>query len=319
MLPKHLGVIAGVVGVVGVVACSHGLSGACSDYIDADLSYAGRCGGSSSVPAQEKSNFVAFCEVLGTAPGTGDLASQLDDCTNQVKSLDCNASTNCVFRGALPDGAACGAGTQCAGGLCTGAGNSPPNSEVSCGTCSSYVTLGGDCTTAECDPTTGACVQNKCVAYVKQGASCASAPCDSGLQCDSTSNTCQPYPGKGQACTFECAYPEQCVQGTCADPVQQGGACPMGDECASSLTCDPGSHTCVPPTLAGAGEACGFVNSEIIDCQSGLQCQTSTQGAGTCVAPKETGDSCTVGNQECDTFLLCIGGTCQVPDYSVCK
>ena len=301
---------------ISVVACSGGIDSSCGSYVDDALSYDTKCDSSVTVTSQEKTNFVKLCDALAVAPGASNLASQIDQCASQIKSLGCNESLSCKITGSLADGAACGASSQCSGGVCTTSGPADPNTELQCGKCSSFVAVGGDCTNASCDPTTGACEQNKCAAYVQQGADCTSAPCKSGLLCDSTSHTCQPYPTKGQPCSLACAFPEKCAGGTCIDPVQQGGACPTGFECASNLTCDSNSHTCVQPTLAAAGQPCGFVQNQIIDCQSGLRCSTSS---GTCVTPKEIGDSCTVGKSECDAFLLCIGGTCQAPDYSVCK
>jgi hypothetical protein len=316
---RHVLAMAGAGAVIGLVACSGGVDSSCGNYIDAAIAYDTKCNSAVTVPAQAKTNFVKLCEALAAAPGARDFASEIDQCSSQIQSLDCNGSLTCKITGSLPDGAACGAGSQCAGGVCsTSSTPTIPDSEMTCGTCSSYVPVGGDCSIDHCDPATSECMQNKCVAYAQQGQSCAGAPCANALLCDST-NTCQPYPTKGQSCTLACASPEVCSNGTCSDPVQQGGACPTGIECASGLTCDATSHTCVTPTLAGSGQPCGFVNNQIVDCQTGLKCSSSSQGSSTCVTPKEIGDPCTVGNSECDTFLLCVGGTCQVPDYTVCQ
>ena len=100
----------------------------------------------------------------------------------------------------------------------------------------------------------------------------------------------------------------------CADAVGQGGACPVGDECAANLTCDAQSHTCVTPTLAQAGQACGIVNNQVVDCASGLNCMNQV-----CTAQLAVGAICTVGKGQCGAFLDCINGTCQVPDLTVCN
>jgi len=307
-----------VVGVVGVSACSVDLDTACGDYVDAADSLDTTCGDVGVLP-QTRTNFVAVCDALVTAPGVQDLAAQVEQCAGQLRSLDCNGTASCKITGTLPDGAACGAGQQCAGGICNTTASTDPTSEVACGKCSSYVAIGGNCSTGVCDPTAGGCVQGTCVAYAQRDESCTDAPCANALQCDSTSLTCQPYPTEGQSCSTECAYPEKCSSGTCVDPAQQGGACPTGVECATGLVCDSGTRTCSKPGIAEAGQPCGFVNGQIVDCDGGLKCAAPSQGHPSCVAPKQIGDACTVGDGECDVFLACVGGTCQVPDYSVCK
>jgi hypothetical protein len=131
--------------------------------------------------------------------------------------------------------------------------------------------------------------------------------------------TCEALPSKGQQCQFICASPEICSNGICSDPVQQGGACPLGNECASNLQCNQQTHICEQPTLAPVGQPCGFVQNQIVQCQSGLTCAQSGNGTGTCTAPKTQGEACTVGKGECQLFLYCVAGTCQTPDYSTCK
>ena len=192
-----------------------------------------------------------------------------------------------------------------------------PASELQCGVCASFVAIGGDCSMGgSCDDTTSSCVNGKCAAYVGQGGACGgtAGDCTPGLTCNAMSSTCQPLPAKGQACTFECAAPERCVSSVCADPVQQGGACPTGLECASNLECDGTTKTCQPPTTAQVGQACGLVNNMAVLCAEGLNCTNAV-----CVAPKTAGQACTVGMNQCALFLMCISGTCAVPDYTVCK
>lgn len=306
---------------IGVAACSGSPGSSCGSFYDAVIAHANKCQTSSlGLDPAAKPNFEKYCDEIATAPGANNFSGQVDQCTSAIQNADCNASANCRITGSLADGAGCGVSTQCSGGRCDNANTVVPNSEITCGKCASYVAVGGSCGTgADCDPQTSECVNNTCVAFAQQGQSCTSAPCASNLQCDTTSHTCQPFPTKGQTCTIECQAPYRCLSGTCGDAVQQGGACPIGIECATGLTCDQTSHTCVQPTAAGAGQPCGFVNNQIVQCQSGLKCQQTSTSGGTCIAPKNAGDACTVGKGECATFLACISGTCQVPDYSVCK
>jgi hypothetical protein len=303
---------------VAVVACGGSASSSCSDYLNAAISYGQKCGTSlTTVDDAAKNNFEKLCTALSTAPGASDFPSQIEKCASRLGSIDCNASLSCSVKGTLPDGAACGAATQCAGGLCNTSNTPNPSSELTCGTCASYVALGSACSSGKCDPTMGACENGTCVAFATQGQSCTAAPCGSDLLCDTTTHTCQPFPTKGAACTFECAYPYKCSSQTCIDPVAQGGACPTGNECASNLACDPQTKTCVTPTLAAAGQPCGFVTNQFVACQSGLKC--SNGQPQTCVVPKAAGEACVVGNDECQAYLVCVNATCQVPDYSLCK
>jgi hypothetical protein len=310
--------------VVGLVACGGSASSSCGNYFDQSTAAEQKCDPSATADTSSKGNFENLCTAIVKAPGVSNFTGQIDSCASQVGSAACGANVNCKIVGTLADGTACGVGVQCAGSLCVSTTTTPdPNSEVTCGKCASYTAVGGQCgttSTNECDPATSACMNGACTAYASQGQSCASAPCATGLSCDPQAKTCGAPPTKGQACPgFECATPYKCIAGSCADAVQAGGACPTGFECADSLSCDQQTKTCTAPTLAPAGQPCGFVQNQIVDCQSGLQCQQSGNGQGTCVAPKEAGAACTVGKGECATFLACINSVCAVPDYSVCQ
>ncbi len=303
--------------LVTAVACSGGAGSSCGSYYDALVAYTQRCGSTTSLDASERSNFVDACNSLANAPGTNNLSGQIDSCTSELKSAACGGIPSCIIRGTLADGAACGNPVQCSGGRCANTQQSSATSEIGCGTCGAYAKLGDACgnTGAACDTSTGSCVNGTCTAYVAQGGACGSGQgdCATGLSCDST-QTCQPPPGKGEACTLFCQSPYACIGGTCADAVGENGACPTGLECASNLQCDFTTHTCMKPTTAKAGEACGVVNNQFVNCDSGLSCQNKV-----CVAPKKKGDACTVGKGECDVYLACVDSVCVVPDYSVCK
>ena len=303
-------------GVVLLVACGGSPGSSCGSYYDELVSRASSCGASTSnLDPNAKSGLSAACDNLAKAPGASNFAGQVDQCTNQLKSLTCDQSTpSCLITGSLADGSACATSVQCTGGRCDTSGTTSTNTEVPCGKCASYVAVGGSCASGgTCNPTTGTCSNGTCTAFAQQGQSCTNGvACVSGLTC--AQGTCAPLPTKGQACTSSCASPYRCISGTCADAVQAGGACTFS-ECATNLTCV--SQKCVAPTYAAEGQPCGLVNGQAVSCQGGLRC-SGLQG-GTCVAPKNAGDACTVGKLECATSLSCIGGTCAVPDYSVCK
>jgi hypothetical protein len=309
--------------VVGLVACGGNASSSCGSYFDSLVSYENKCDPGIQIDTSAKSTFQTYCGALAAAPGTNNFSGQLDTCVGLLNGATCGATINCKIAGTLGDGTACGVGVQCSGGRCdTSNATTIPNSEVTCGKCASYLAVGAQCGAngGLCDPGTSSCTNGTCVAFAQQGQSCAAANCAGGLTCDAT-KICQPQPTKGQACTGSCQAPYKCIQNTCADAVQSGGACPTGNECAGSLFCNPQTKTCQQVTTVGAGQPCGFIQNQIIGCQSGLTCQSGTTGQGTCVAPKQAGDACTVGQKQCadSPFLLCINGTCAVPDYSVCK
>lgn len=305
--------------VVGLVACGGSPGSSCGSYFDQLVSTQQKCDPGAIVDTSQKSNFESYCDALSKAPGANNLSGQIDTCSNLVSNASCGATINCKVAGTLPDGAACGAVIQCAGARCdTTNGTAVPNSEITCGKCGSYLAVGGDCSQGGvCDPGTSSCVGGKCVAYAQQGQSCASAQCVGPLLCDAQAKTCQQPPTKGQACTQGCEAPYKCIQGTCADAVQSGGACTT-NECAGGLECDQQTKTCKPITLAASGQPCGFLQNQIVGCQSGLKCQISST-SGTCIQPKQAGEACTVGKGECATFLACTNGTCAAPDFSVCK
>src|SRR5678815_1261972 len=309
--------------VVGLVACGGNASSSCGSYFDSLVAYENKCSPGIQLDTSAKGNSQTYCASLDKAPGSSNLSGQIDTCVNLLNGAACGTTVNCKVAGTLPDGSGCGVSVQCSGGQCnTSNATAVPNSEVTCGKCASYLAVGAQCGGTgggTCDPATSECTNGTCVGFAQQGQSCATAPCAAGLTCDQTAKTCQPPPTKGQACTFTCQAPYKCVSQTCADPVQANGACPTGNECASSLTCDQATHTCKPYTSVGAGQACGFVQNQIVTCNAGLKCQAGSTGQGTCIAPKQVGEACTVGQGDCAAFLYCINGTCNVPDYSVCK
>lgn len=306
--------VLGVASFVFAAACSSGSAGgSCGAYYDKLMQLLNQCGAAGSISLQRDA-FVAYCNEIATAPGASNVAGQIDACAAQIDTSIC-ALPQCSIRGTLAAGTACANGVQCSSGSCEVTGSGTPTTELQCGTCRSLATQGGDCTNAACDVGLYCDSNNTCAPYVAQGGACTSTtPCASGLICDNTSQTCVKPPTKGQACTTLCAAPYACINSTCADRVGVGGSCPTGVECQANLTCNPQTQQCEQKPVAKAGEACGFVNNQLISCDSGLVC-----AGGTCAAPKQQGAACTVGKDECAANLVCDAGTCQVPDFTVCK
>ncbi len=301
--------VAIALGTLALLAACGGRSieTSCANLFDREVAFFQRCGG--SIDPAQKSAYVDACVQMATAPGTNDLASQLDAC-----SLDSCDGKTCILRGTLPANAPCAVGSQCQSGFCKV--SSSPTSELACGTCEVVGALGDDCSTTfrcqdglYCDTTTF-----KCTPVVGQGQPCPNLEgCDVGLYCDPVANVCLTPPGKGQPCTSQCASPYLCLGSVCTDPEPVGGPCPVGDECSVNLVCDPQTQLCAPTPISQVGGPCQ--PAVVAVCASGLICV----GAGTCIVPKQQGAACTVGNDECAQNLLCIDGTCQIPDYGTCK
>lgn len=287
-----------VFGVGVIVACGGKLDDICGSYVDAFNHHAEQC----SMPILDdatKASFVSLCDAIAKAPGTDHFQSAVDSCGDAMKSdKSCDSrDVPCIIRGTLPDGAACAVSAQCAGGICNSTSLEPnPNSEINCGTCASYAEVGESCDHTQCNPMTGSCsgiTQGVCQAYAKEGESCdgpSAGSCGPSLFCSFEGNVCAKLPTKGEGCPESpCEDPYRCIQGACTDGVGEGGACPTGLECAPGLDCDFNAKTCTKPASDGA-------------------------------PAKKAGEACVVGHGDCEAFsLVCIGGTCQPPDYTVCK
>jgi hypothetical protein len=133
---------------------------------------------------------------------------------------------------------------------------------------------------------TGGTATAVCAAYAERGQSCATASCDAGLACETTTQTCgDPFP-IGTSCVSDndCAGTAVCANFVCAAPAAIGQTCfgftpAPGDTSGEKDPCVAGAN-CVSGTCAQAvadGGACN--NSE--QCTSGL-CMLNGSGAGTC-------------------------------------
>lgn len=130
-----------------------------------------------------------------------------------------------------------------------------------------------------------------CVAKVKVGEACSSdAQCGGmDVQCaglsDGKPGTCQPLPGKEQACAqpdftkgqlFTCQLPLVCdaASSKCVDPPGAGQSCLLF--CAKGLTCSGGKCT----AKATEGQPCGAA-----PCADGLMCEGDKCVKVSCTAP----------------------------------
>ena len=304
-------------------ACGSSVPSSCGDYFDALLSVQSQCGLADWIyDPSERSDFIAACEAGASAAGSTNVASQLDECASDMKSRGCLAIVysppSCFVRGSLPDGSACGANGQCAGGVCVPSQTPNPSSEVKCGQCASFLPVGSACSFSSyppCDPATSDCDGTTCVAFIPHGGACPQSGtyCAPGDEC-SAEGKCDTVPTLDQSCNVDCNGPYQCTNGKCVAGAAQGEAC-GATQCQPGLACNPQTMQCNPLPPAKAGETCGFQGSSVA-CDTGLICSLATQ---TCIAPVPLGGTCTVGAFQCSAFAACIDGACAIPDYSACK
>lgn len=303
---------------VALASCSSDVRSACSDYIRAIGDASERCSGH-TYDDEVEAMFVDLCEAQATAPGTSAFTDQLDACVDAIDGAACSALLQaCSLEGSLPDGAACGAGSQCAGGDCDRSGGTKaPNTNISCGVCASYLAVGAACASSgsSCEPgSTCSGEPGTCVPYPKEGEACTTI-CGYGLSCDIETQTCRPVPTKGEACQFSCREPFVCAAGTCIDRVPVGGACPAGNECEQLLICNT-MHLCAEPKHVAEGETCTGLDGDPVVCDDGLGCDFESKK---CVKAKAKGSSCDPAEYgSCGELLACVNGTCQVPDYGLC-
>jgi hypothetical protein len=262
----------------------------------------------------------AYCMNNLAAPSTGATPSSIEACVQAIPNWDCgdymlsqNVPPECqTTPGGLPAGAACAFPGQCQSAFCAivpGAG---------CGTCAPVPQPGDGCLEL--------------------------ASCGLTLACDGTPPTClapaQPMAVciPGQSCTVgnECVGENSATgaSGTCKLAVETAGAAcsPTVGECDffAGLTCNTMTMQCVAAQFGGAGQPCNYVASANVTmfCAAGGKCIAATPGAqGTCSGSSTIGGPCDLAvGPTCVTPSRCIvgseggtGGTCQVPDGTMCQ
>jgi hypothetical protein len=111
----------------------------------------------------------------------------------------------------------------------------------------------------------------------------------------------------GQFNYADCPLPMQCdSEALCNLPLGEGESCAGNGDCASGLYCLlVGEAGTCEPRPAGVGDPCTSNN----ECQAGL-CR-GEEGAQACALPKQVGDSCTFGENEC-AQQCSLDGVCEV-------
>ncbi len=327
------------------------IAAACAEYVAA-YETAASCRdvdvvppGQAPVPSKQlraRKLFEERCRAWLGAPGSGLTPALLHACSARVRaqclqpsyplvfSWDYHRSAFCDFDipGTLPDGAACGDPTQCAGGGCSGR----------CGTCVSRAAVGDFCHPHGCAKG-GRCAFCKFEGCV--GVRCETAPrlrdegedctdgssCANGLVCGlASTGTCALLGAPGTACTNDenCLF-HRCVFGVCDVQASVGGVCSHDQQCRPGLVCncgtarrcEPSGGRCVPATAPAPapklplGGKCDFGS----DCASESRCLNRT-----CVPLARLGESCRATlDCEDNPFVECIAGTCQLYDPGACS
>ena len=153
---------------------------------------------------------------------------------------------------------------------------------------------------------------------VPMGGDCrANRECERDFHCDRSATRC---PGVcrrlrdgDEACDelngVLCATGLSCINGACTIALTADAGCDDSRECEAGLFCDAFRNpaTCAPVRSDGP---CHFDEG---DCAAKASCtgqRLSANGTGTCAVSKQQGAACTVGQNECNTLLSCVGGAC---------
>ena len=235
------------------------------------------------------------------APSTSATPDKLDSCATALNGASCDAlftrqtPAACVpDAGKLANGNACGDDAQCMSKYCKKAANQV------CGVCGDKSAAGGSCALdADCQDQLK-CVNMTCVAYVAVGGACDA--------------------------THPCAQPNVCKNAVCAVPQEAGQSCTPGSggdifgDCnqTKGLACSPTARTCAPVMLAGAGQACGFINMAFVGCAAAGHCKLNGI-MGTCLQAAADGAACdTTNGPDCEPPAQCVNGACKLPNPASC-
>lgn len=265
-----------------------------------------------------QANMKAYCVAGFNAPSTGGTPASLEACVAAIPNWDCadylfstNPPPECVqTTGSIANGGACAYPGQCQSGFCAVAPG------ANCGTCAPAPSPGDTCTQL--------------------------VTCGMGLICDVVTGTCEPPAAAGSSCLpgQSCVPGQECVganyttgaPGNCQVAVEvDGGACSGTTaycDFYGGLVCNTTAKTCVPLTLAGGGQPCGYVPSLGVTeyCAQGEHCPNVTDGGqAVCPGTAAMGAACDVVNGPgCVPPARCIAtgggtaGTCGVADATAC-
>jgi hypothetical protein len=233
-----------------------------------------------------------------TASGSNETAEQVEACATALSSASCadllgrNLPSVCTpTPGTLADGTACAEDSQCVGGRCHIAAGTV------CGTCGEPSAAGTACSQDD--------------------------DCADGMQCASNAR-CVVDGAMGAACdaTHPCNAVYGCIAGVCTTPGAANAPCTTSDECDElhGIFCD--GTRCTAVAFAPTSAACGLVSGVLTTCEGpGAFCQGETAPSyqGTCIAAAADGATCDATNgPTCTDPAVCVNGTCELPDPTMC-
>jgi hypothetical protein len=248
------------------------------------------------------------CQTSLEAPFTGGTPALFQQCGSALAAMTCaqylSASTDpsCLpHGGTIANGGSCGDHWQCASGRCSGG-----EANGACGICLRQVGLGAPCTGIECadglicSASARGSTSYVCSKPVSAGEPCFdSNVCPSNTACGSTTGTCDPLPGGGEAC----------------DTMNM-----FCDFSKSLFLCDPYLGVCEAPAgTAQPDQACGWLTatSPYLEC-NGLCVLNPGSNAGTCFSELAQGQACSSADL-CGYNLQCAGGVCVAIGPTACN
>jgi hypothetical protein len=264
----------------------------------------------------------AACKAQTNIAGTTGLADLQGKCAFDLDKGNCGGlPADCTsFVGSLAMNQPCGSDIQCKSGSC---GLTKPTGLPSyCGNCQDRAPEMGGCkVSTDCQPKMICQKYTDMVTMMEMGI-CTKAPgnvgdpclsndnCNGPNHCDPTGK-CAPPVKKNDPCMArsDCDFGLVCA-GRCTTPTGLNGTCTGGD-CDKDLACNPKTKLCAKVTYGAAGAMCdGVLNL----------CTRGTCSAGTCPTILADGAMCDPKSMSsiCDTFAVCVDGTCVIPDPKKC-
>jgi hypothetical protein len=266
------------------------------------------------------------CRILGTLPGTNELAIEhWAACNRALSTASCDGyllgtpPPECAY---LPGTRAVGQGCidhrQCASTFCK---SLPARMESTssddrriCRACAPTPAAGDPCLALDDCGRDLVCSGGKCTALQKEGGACRiSGECDKLLCLE---GKCSRWRMAGEPCIgFECTSDLRCVGGKCGPGLNNGQPCTRAFEC-QSVSCgdDQLCKEKTPMPVIEPGQPC--TPGGLSFCRADSRCDESTR---VCTPGKWTGEACT-HNRECAPYLLdCTAGQCQPVSDATCR
>ena len=268
---------------------SASLQSACEDLAETTCERFRDCIAAGFFDAEYKCTETATAACVKQSATSTVKPGDVDTCEDAYDTASCGEVTTGTVRCSFPagtaaEGAPCKADNDCSSSFCAKGGKT-------CGTCAVPPAEGAACIQLGCGP---------------------DRTCKDG-------QTCVTPKRAGEACTEadSCVGGLDCVEGACTVPGDTvGAACDPAGKTAprcnllNALYCGEETRKCLALTPAQAGEACGFVDGQVIACTLSYRCEVAAGTlAGTCVRKAALGGACPKGD-ECSPGLACKDAKC---------